>query len=271
MEIEFGNAHVHTHHVKIVLVQPELRHVPGTSNLEAILRTLAPVRASCRATDIVVLPEHHDGRLEREPFEQDMAQLARDLGCHVVAGTQHVRGVEGGSKNAGACFDPAGHVLARYEKHRPYGLEQQVVAPGRRPSTFEVAGRKILVMVCADFWFSDVFLDPKAKPDVVLVPALSVTRGPTPDYSRALWKNLAITRAYEFGVYVGISDWAASSKLPQLGTAGVAGFADPTTRDPRQLFRALDDGAAASFDLDFEALNAFHEDRRKRGFFWREG
>ncbi len=251
-------------------MQPELRHDPGISNLQNLRRMLSPVGTTCSTTDIVVLPEHHDGRLERQPFEHDMAQLARDLGCHLVGGTQHVRVDEGGMRNAGACFDSTGCVVARYEKHRPYGVEQQLVTPGTRPSTFEVAGRKILVMVCADFWFSDVFLRAETAPDVVLVPALSVTRSSTPDYSRELWKNLAITRAYEFGVFVGISDWATSSKLPQFGTAGVAGFADPTTRDPHQLFRSLDDGCVASFELDFDALEAFHEDRRRRGFFWRE-
>lgn len=255
--------------MKVVLVQPRLVHNPGNSNLENIERVLLPFRESLVPSDIVVLPEHHDGRLEERAFEHDMAHLARDLGCHLVAGTQHVRGADGALRNAGACFDSSGNIVARYAKHRPYGMEQDLVTPGPPPSVFEVAGRKILVMVCADFWFSDVFFESEVAPDVVLVPALSVTRGPGPDYSRELWKNLAIARAYEFGIFVGISDWASSSQLPALGTAGAAGFADPTTRDPDRLFRKLADDSAQAFDLDFEALNAFHEDRRARGFFWR--
>ena len=102
-----------------------------------------------------------------------------------------------------------------------------------------------------------------------LVPALSVTRKPTPEYSRALWRHLAVSRAYEYGVYVGISDWAHESELPVLPAAGVAGFADPTGTDPEKLFQPLGASAFAAHELDFERLEDFRRDRRSRGFFWK--
>jgi len=125
------------------------------------------------------------------------------------------------------------------------------------------------VLVCADFWFADVIQSVTELPDVVLVPALSVTRKPSPAYSRALWRHLAVARAYEYGVYVGVSDWAADARLPALHTAGVAGFADPTTVDADALFRPVGDARVAVHALDFAALDAFRADRRARGFFWR--
>jgi hypothetical protein len=122
-------------------------------------------------------------------------------------------------------------------------------------------------LICADFWFADVFARAHVLPDVVLVPALSVTRKPTPDYSRRLWQHLAVARAYEFGVYVGISDWSHSSTL-SLPASGVGGLADPTTPDPDRLFTPIGTRDLAVFELDFDALAAFRGDRVNRGFFW---
>jgi hypothetical protein len=98
---------------------------------------------------------------------------------------------------------------------------------------------------------------------------LSVTRKPTPDYSRSLWRHLAVARAYELGCYVGVSDWAHPSQLPALATSGVGGFADPTVVDPDRLWQPLGPHAVRAFALDFDALEAFRDDRRARGFFWK--
>jgi predicted amidohydrolase len=125
-----------------------------------------------------------------------------------------------------------------------------------------------LVLICADFWFSDVFYRCEAPPDVVLVPALSVTRKPTPHYSRALWEHLAVSRAYEFGVYVGISDWAYQPWPLGVAPSGVSGFADPTAIEATGLFRPTS-GDLAVHDLDLESLAAFRRDRMARGFFWK--
>jgi predicted amidohydrolase len=129
-----------------------------------------------------------------------------------------------------------------------------------------VAGRRLLVLVCADFWFSDVFYRAAALPDLILVPAFSVSRKPTPDYSRALWRHLAVTRAYEFGAYVGISDWMHTNEWPTA--SGVSGFADPTVIEPDALFVPTG-GEVRAYELDWTALDAFRADRMSRGFFWK--
>src|SRR5207244_11035847 len=150
-----------------------------------------------------------------------------------------------------AC-DPGGAVVGRYEKVRPYAGERARVQPGRRVGEIAIAGRRILVLLCADFWFADVILGATTLPDVVLVPALSVTRKPTPEYSRALWRHLAVSRAYEYGVYVGISDWAHESELPLLPAAGVAALADPTGTDSEKLFQPLAASALAAPEPHFD-------------------
>jgi predicted amidohydrolase len=124
-----------------------------------------------------------------------------------------------------------------------------------------------LILICADFFFSDLIHLVTEPPDVILVAALSVTRKPTPHYARALWRHLAVARAYEFGAYVGISDWAHTAALPS--SAGVSGFADPTASDAGGLFIPTGDAGVAVHSIDRSALEAFRGDRRARGFFWR--
>jgi predicted amidohydrolase len=56
--------------------------------------------------------------------------------------------------------DPQGGIVTAYDKLRPYGIEAQLgVGPGTAVGQFEVLGCRVLVLVCADFWYSDVLSD----------------------------------------------------------------------------------------------------------------
>jgi len=254
--------------VKLVLVQPQLHHDAGAENLEAIRALIDNARVDVAAGDVIVLPERFEMREDAAAYETEVASFARAHGCHVVGGSHHERRGKS-AVNAGIAVDPRGNVVERYEKLRPYALERQFVDPGTRIGEFSIDGRHLLVLICADFWFVDLVLRATSAPDLIVVPALSVTRKSTPDYSRALWRHLAISRAYEFGAYVGISDWAYPSHLPSMFTAGAGGFADPTAIDPDRFFTPVPSAGVAVFDVDFAALDAFRRDRRARGFFWK--
>jgi predicted amidohydrolase len=249
-------------------VQPELDHAPRTNNLAVIRRLAAAAKLELAQNDIVLLPERFHLHASRERYEEDIAELARWLGCHVVGGSHHDQR-EGSSVNSGIVCDSSGQVVGRYDKLRPYANERAIVSPGSRLGEVEVGSRKLLILICADFWFGDLFQRATRLPDLALVPALSVTRKPTPDYARALWRHLAISRAYELGIFIGISDWAHGSRLPLGFASGVAGFADPTSTDPHAFFRPVSEAALATFNLDFAALEAFRADRIERGFFWK--
>jgi predicted amidohydrolase len=253
--------------VKLVLVQPELSYDASADNLGIVRRDLEPHAGELGAADIVLLPEHFDLRPDRAAYEAGIATLARDLGCHVVGGSHH-EDREGGRVNSGVVAAPDGSLVGRYEKLRPYADERSRVRGGAGFGELTIGGCHVLVLICADFWFSDVFYGARALPDLVLVPALSVTRKPTPDYSRALWRHLAVARAYEFGAYVGVSDWAHAPGTGFLSASGVAGLADPTQVEPTALYRPVA-GASRAFSLDFEALARFRGDRMSRGFFWK--
>jgi hypothetical protein len=103
---------------------------------------------------------------------------------------------------------------------------------------------------------------------LILVPALSVSRKPTPEYSRSLWHHLSVARAYEFGASVGVSDWAHVPSPGGFSASGVAGFADPTALHPDGMYQPIG-GSLRIVTLDFERLDEFRRDRTSRGFFWR--
>lgn len=254
--------------MKLILVQPELSHAPGADNLARIRALLDAAQPKASSDDILLLPERCYLKESRDAYRRDIATLAREMGCHVVGGS-HREEVNGGAINSGIVVDPRGREVGRYEKLRPYATERGFVRAGGELGEMEIAGRRVLILICADFWFADLFQRATSLPDIVLVPALSVTRKSTPDYSRALWRHLAVARAYEFGVYVGVSDWAYPSELPALFASGVGGFADPTGIDPARFFVEIGQSGVSVHPLDFAALEAFRTDRRERGFFWK--
>jgi predicted amidohydrolase len=254
--------------VRLILTQPVLGHAPNADNMNVIRSCLDGERLEITHSDLLLLPERFHLEPSRERYERDVSELARDYGCHVVGGSHHEQR-DGIAVNSGVVVDPGGNVIGRYEKLRPYATERLLVKSGKNLGEIVIAGRRVLVVVCADFWFSDVFERSAELPDLVVVPALSVTRKPSPEYSRELWRHLAIARAYELGTYVGISDWAPASQLPFLSASGVGGFADPTTSDPDAFFHPLGERSVVAFPLDFAAQQAFRQDRMARGFFWR--
>lgn len=253
--------------MNLILTQPTLTPYDNAHSLDEIRRLMDALPDGCSEDDIMLLPEHALFVQSQSEYLEILQPLAREYGCHVVGGSFHE--IDGETRrNTGAVFAPDGAVLVWYDKLRPYADERSRVDPGSRLGEFSIAGKKILVLICADFWFSDLFLQARELPDMVLVPALSVTRKPTPDYSRRLWRHLAISRAYEFGLFVGISDWSQDSALPKLMTSGVGGFADASHADPDAFYTPIAPAGMQVLAPDFEALDRFRHDRGDRGFYW---
>ncbi|MBX3131442.1 MAG: carbon-nitrogen hydrolase family protein [Polyangiaceae bacterium] len=256
--------------MRLLLVEPRLTYDDDRANREAIERALADASLTPGADDVLLLPERFQLAASPAEYEATVCGLARRLGCHLVGGSQHAQR-DGAAVHRGLAVAPDGTVTGQYEKLRPYASERSVVGAGTTLGELRVAGRDVLVLICADFWFSDLLLAATRQPDLVVVPALSVSRKPSPDYSRAMWRHLCVTRAYELGVYVGVSDWSHDSTLPALHASGVSGLADPTQLLPEALFAPVAPARARAFSLDFEALEGFRQDRRDRGFFWTPG
>jgi predicted amidohydrolase len=261
--------------MKLALLQPTLRAFDDAHNMREIDRLVdlvledrpgRPRRLS--EGDLILLPEHFIGADDPGVYDKFVADLAGRSKCYVVGGSHH-RSEAGRRVNLGHVIAPGGAIVSRYEKLRPYSGEATQVQPGNSFGEFTIGGVRIMVLICADFWYSDLIHAARSLPDVILVPALSVSRKPEPTYSNTLWRHLTVSRAYEFGVYVGVSDWSDASVVPGHRTAGATGWADPTQVEAGRLFTPPGPDGTLVVEIDQPSLEEFRQDRRARGFFWR--
>ncbi|MEO3888852.1 carbon-nitrogen hydrolase family protein [Nonomuraea sp. B5E05] len=246
--------------MKILLVQPPRWSPDGHANFDAIEELVAS-----HTGDVMLLPELAGSSLPRAGYLDRVRSLALRSGTAVIGGS-HYDAVDGGPVNRGAVFGADGTLLAEYDKVHPYGVElRSGVLPGRPGAGFELHGRRLHVLLCADLWYS-ASLAGHGGLDAVLVPAFSVTRwdGPTP--ARELWRHMSVARAYEFMTYVAVSDWHHEATYLGQPCAGVTGFADPCPRAHAGFFSGPPPAAVSAYDLDFDRLDAFRHDRAERGF-----
>ncbi|MCZ7557597.1 MAG: carbon-nitrogen hydrolase family protein [Bacteroidia bacterium] len=252
--------------MRLILTQPQLKAFDNAFNRDAVYRALDEAHDGFMKDDIILLPEHIFFTNDAEEYLHEIRNIAAQTGSTVVGGSFHEIN-DSFRRNTGAVIAADGSILCNYDKLRPYADERNRVEPGERLGQCVIGGRRVLVLICADFWFSDLYGKVKELPELVLVPALSITRKPSPDYSREMWRHLAVSRAYEFGVYVGISDWGEDSLLPVHRCSGVGGFANAASDDVQAFFTAVGQDRLQAITLDFDQLDAFRSDREARGFF----
>ncbi|MEV0388376.1 carbon-nitrogen hydrolase family protein [Nonomuraea sp. NPDC050643] len=242
--------------MKILLVQPPHWSPDGHANFDAIEELVGSLTG-----DVLLLPELAGSSLPRADYLARVRALAEATGTAVVGGSHY-----DGAINRGAVFDGSGTLLTEYDKVHPYGLElRSGVRPGRPSEGFELHGRRLHVLLCADMWYS-ASLAGHERLDAVLVPAFSVTRWDGPAPARELWQHMSVARAYEFMTYVAVSDWHHETTYHGHPCAGVTGFADPCPRTHAGFFTGPPDAPVSAHDLDFERLDAFRHDRAARGF-----
>ena len=253
--------------MKVFLTQLRTHSADFGRNRDQVVRLAERCDERFSARDILLLPELVGGESKRDEYQSFACHLARGLGCFVVAGTHHDKN-NGRKINCGVVADPAGAIVSRYDKLRPYGIESKLgISPGSEVGTFSVGDCRVLVLVCADFWYSNVFLQRlEPRPDLILVPTFSISLRATPHAARSLWRSMAISRAYEFGVYVGISDWAHPCDYHGLKSSSVAGFADPRPHNHDEFFLRLGRRSIAAHTLDLARLRELREHRATHAF-----
>jgi len=203
------------------MAQPIVAAIQMTSaadvaaNLAATRRLLALARDgdSCLA----VLPENfcfmgrneaeRRGIVERDgdgPIQRAVADMAREFGLWLVAGTQPIA-VPGDSRPANACmvYDAAGSRAARYDKIHLFDVdlpggregyrESANAVPGAKPVTVDTPAGRVGLTVCYDLRFPELFRRLVSEgADIFTVP--SAFTGPT---GRAHWEILLRARAIE--------------------------------------------------------------------------
>lgn len=209
------------------------------ANLDSI-RRLAEDAAS-RGALLVVFPEYASyftpglgadwldhAQTLHGPFVRALAEIAAELGIHVVAGMlELVPGEAERVANTLVAVDPAGEVVAHYRKihlYDAFGVREsdRIVAgtvwADEAAPTFPFGGFTVGLQTCYDVRFPEItrrLVD--AGADLVVLPSEWV-RGPLKEHH---WRTLVTARAIENTVYV-----AAADHAPPIG-AGNSMVVDP--------------------------------------------
>ena len=253
--------------MKVFLTQLRPHDPDFKKNFDAVTRIVESSRLDFSSHDVLLLPELVGVGSPRSSYEGFVSNLARTLSCHVVGGSHH-DAKKRRTVNCGIVANPSGEIVSRYEKLWPDGIEVSMgIAPGATTGHFDLSGCLVLVLVCADFWYSSVILSRlNTRPDLILVPTFSLSLRPSPLAARSLWKSMAVSRAYEFGVFVGISDWAHPSDYHGLKSSSVAGLADPRPQNHNGFFSAVGRRSIVGYDLDLTRLRWLRQHRSTRAF-----
>jgi len=253
--------------IELTLVQPRSWHADGQANFAQIGRQLDGVGPPTSASAVVVLPELVGSSMARTQYCAAVSRLAARLDRWVIGGSHHWER-DGGQRNAGVVAAPTGDISATYEKRHPFGSEIDAdVEAGDGPIVFDANGVSVAAIICADFWHSDCVRELDPHPDVIAVASFSISRGRAPGAAKELWRHLAVTRAWEHGVHVGISDWSSASSYGGLHAVGLAASASPAPVRPAGFLTGLGNRRVQSFHVDIDRLRAFRADQHEHGMF----
>lgn len=225
-------------------------------NLDAIRRLAED--AAARGALLVVFPEYSSyfapelgvdwvehAQSLHGPFVRAIAEIARELGIHLVAGmAEQVAGETERVANTVVALDPAGELAAVYRKihlYDAFGMresERIVAGPvwgADDAPVFRFGDFTVGIQTCYDVRFPEVtrrLVD--AGADLILLPSEWV-RGPLKEHH---WRTLVTARAIENTVYVVAADHA-----PPVG-AGNSMVVDPMGVEIVTVGEATDVGVA---------------------------
>jgi predicted amidohydrolase len=133
---------------------------------------------------------------EAEPIahadSQVLADLARDLKAHVLAGSLAAEG--GRLHNVALLFDASGALLGEYRKIHPFSLggEDMLFASGEAAPVWDLEGLRLQPAVCYDLRFPELFrLGSESGANLIVLPAN------WPESRQSHWKILLRARAIE--------------------------------------------------------------------------
>lgn len=251
--------------MRVVLTQPNVRMRDG-SDFAYIAGLLQARRFRGQPNDVIVLPELVGEGCSTPDYIAAVTELAGRFGCHVVGGS-HFADLGGKIVNQGIVVDRHGTILTQYEKANPYGGERDFsVAGSRAGARFRIGDVECFVLVCADFWHTEAYANLGVPPEIIFVPAFSVSRKSSPDMARARWRHAMIARAFEQAAYIAVSDWAYPVGKEVRPSSGVAGLAHPDPARTSDLLRALGKKEVRVFNIDPDAGRLLRADQKSRGF-----
>ncbi|WP_084631202.1 carbon-nitrogen hydrolase family protein [Ferrimonas senticii] len=188
------------------------------SRIRQFLAELAVEQGAALANALVVLPEAclHFGEGQRwhlsaEPsrtghYQQQLAALAKQYQCYLVAGTLPVAAADGRAFASSWLFGPDGNGLGRYDKVHLFDAEvgdghsyheSRDTHPGSRLLVIDSAIGRIGMAVCYDVRFPSMWSQLAAEVDLMVLPAAFTERT-----GAAHWQPLLQARAIENQIFV---------------------------------------------------------------------
>jgi len=200
--------------LNVGIYQPEARDESPDERLERLEAALA--QPGARGLDLVACPElymsgyfvHHRINERAEPsdgpFARRVGEVARRAKCAVVYGYPERDG--DGVYNAVLCAGSDGRVLANHRKNMlPYDYEERYFRRGDRPTTFEVNGWKVGLLICYEVEFPEpVRWYAQAGCELVVAPTALTEDWPVVAH------RVIPSRAFENGVYLAYANHAGT-------------------------------------------------------------
>ena len=199
---------------RVAVVQMVSGHVVADNLERARLRVLEAARGGAA---LVVLPEYFAlmGLADTDklavaeafghgPMQDAVAQMAREAGVWLVAGTLPLAGQNPGRvRNSCLVFSPAGECVARYDKIHLFGLsglgerycESDTIEPGDTPVAVDTPLGRLGLSVCYDLRFPELYRHLGEMTALVLPAAFTAVTG------EAHWEVLLRARAIENQCY----------------------------------------------------------------------
>ncbi|MFI3245371.1 MAG: carbon-nitrogen hydrolase family protein [Ferrimonas sp.] len=193
-------------------------HESPQHNLDFIRQQLQQLGCTA-AQALVVLPEAclHFGQGQawsqaaelsgQGYFQQQLAQLARQYGCYLVAGTLPIAAQDGRAYASSWLFGPNGDGLGRYDKVHLFDAqihdgityqERLDTCPGEHCLVVDCAVGRIGLAVCYDVRFPLLFAQlAAAGADIIVLPAAFTART-----GAAHWQPLLQARAIENQIFI---------------------------------------------------------------------
>ena len=199
---------------RVAVVQMVSGHVVADNLERARLRVLEAARGGAA---LVVLPEYFAlmGLADTDklavaeafghgPMQDAVAQMAREAGVWLVAGTLPLAGQNPGRvRNSCLVFSPAGECVARYDKIHLFGFsglgerycESDTIEPGDTPVAVDTPLGRLGLSVCYDLRFPELYRRLGEMTALVLPAAFTAVTG------EAHWEVLLRARAIENQCY----------------------------------------------------------------------
>lgn len=223
---------LYAHLMRVHLVQLDIQWEDAPANrgrVESLMKA-----AGVAPGDLVLLPEMFDTGFSfntertadvRHESRDFVAHLARSYGVSVVAGiTAAAREAGARARNRALVADPAGHIVAQYDKRHLFPLGEPSEAgrleAGSELTLFNWAGLELCPLICYDLRFPELF-------------AAGLARGAQgfclvanwPSVRAGHWRALLIARAIENQAFVFAVNRVGRD--PRLSYAGGSMVIDP--------------------------------------------